>query len=390
MGKDIKKININNFKNIKKNVKDFFVDENIIYKITDHKQSFGIFTKLHYLRKFHLKILISFLVGIFLSFNLLFFVQPTGLYTAGIAGIFQGLARVSKSLIVDPKVEKIIFTFLFYGGNFLINVPLFIFGYFKIGKKFALLSLVTLIVTSFLPTLINLIPGVQNWLNNLSIFGSVKPKNGTTMLTFQDASDLSKFPSLVLNALVAGLFSGFGYSTLLVISGSTGGTDFLSFYYSIKKNKSIQYIILYFNLIVVLVSILIGSFTPEIINKHHFSFGFLVSQNLVASLIMIFIVFLTYNSLFPKEKIVLTKIYGDKVLEIVNFLKKEEFHHSMTINKSIGGFSGNDNYNLEIICKYIELPKLLSDIKKVSPDAIIVTTLIRGMEGSMKFENSIR
>ena len=378
-------------KKVNHGIKKFFGHQDAVYEITNHKQSFGLFTKLFHIRKFYLRILIAIFVGLILAFNSLFFIQSTGLYTAGLTGIFQGFARIALAEIEDPNLANTIFFLIFYGGYFIANIPLAIFGYYKIGKKFSILSLVTLIVANLIPILINLIPEANNWLtNDFQIFGDIKPtEDSPDILLFQNNFDILKLPSFILYGIVAGAIAGISYAIILIISGSTGGIDFISFYYSIKKNKSIGIVVFYFNLISVIISVIIGSFIPAGLQSG-FNFNIFFSQNLVVSLAMIIVTFWTYNSLFPKEKIISTKIYGHEILDIVNFLNSKNFTHSMTINKSFGGYSGKDNYNLEIVCQYLELPQLLSDIRKVSSDALVIITIVKGIDGRMQFENSIR
>lgn len=372
-------------------LQSFFKNQEKVYEITNFKQSFGLLTKLFHVRKFWVRILIATFVGLLLSFNSLFFIQSTGLYTAGLAGIFQGLARITRFEITDPYLGNLMFYLIFYGLYFLVNIPLCFFGYYKIGKKFAILSFVTLLVSNLVPISINLIPGATEWFTNgFQIFGNVQPidPNGH-ILTFEDSIDIIKFPSFVLYGCIAGFISGLSYAVILIISGSTGGVDFISFYYSIRKNKSIGPIVFYFNLASVIISIIVGSFIPAGM-ANGFSYQDFFSQNLVVSLIMILMTFLTYNYLFPKDKIVSIKIYGSKIFETVKYLNEKKFTHSMTINKSIGGYSGQDNFNLEIVCQYLELPQLLSDIRKVDTDALAIITTVKGIDGRMNFENSIR
>lgn len=371
-------------------IKKLFGNQDAVYEMTNHKQSFGLFTKLFHIRKFYLRILIAILVGCILALNSLFFIQSTGLYTAGLTGIFQGFARIAQAEISDANLANIMFFLIFYGAYFIANIPLVIFGYYKIGKKFSILSLITLVVSNVIPIFVNLIPGATDWLENgFQIFGNITPVSGLDILLFSNPQDLAMLLSFILYGVMAGVVAGIAYSIILIISGSTGGVDFISFYYSIKKNKSIGSVVFYFNLISVITSIIIGSFIPAGL-KNGFNFDIFFSQNLVVSLIMIIVTFWTYNALFPKEKIISTKIYGDKILDIVKFLNSKNFNHSMTINKSVGGYSGKDNYNLEIVCQYLELPQLLSDVRKVSSDALVIITIVKGIDGRMKFENSIR
>jgi uncharacterized membrane-anchored protein YitT (DUF2179 family) len=81
-----------------------------------------------------------------------FLIKNTGLYNSGLSGIVQGIARISDTFMiknnVDTQTATLIFNLLFWVLYILINIPLFIFAYKKIGKTFANLTMVFVIVNS--------------------------------------------------------------------------------------------------------------------------------------------------------------------------------------------------------------------------------------------------
>ncbi|MGL5640580.1 MAG: YitT family protein [Mycoplasmoidaceae bacterium] len=352
---------------------------------------------------------IAVIVGILTALASMFLVRNMGLYSFGLSGIFQGVARIvkvtSSKYITDPQTIENIYNILFYGLYLLANIPLIIFSYFKLGKRFTYLSTIVIVLGNVIPILLGLIPGI----NDIYLFGHIEPNeslqaNGVQLLTFF-GDDLNKFGPLMIYAIVNGLITGGYIALILAVSGSTGGLDFISFFYSKKKGKPIGTILAYFNLVSVLVSIIIGSYIASGITDFNwvsndpnenldfaptpFSYETLFSQNLVASIAMSIISSLTLNFLFPKDKKVKITIYSNKINEIRDYFYSQKFNHALTINKNIGGYSLEEKKSIEIVCLYMEIPILLDWIKKVDDQAFTTISSLLGIDGTLSVEDSI-
>ena len=386
-----------------KKFKDFTNKKDEKYIFSKFNYSLGPLSFLFGIRNWWWRIFISVIVGLIAGVATLFLIQNTGLYTAGLSGIFQGIARVSHfSLLnngVDENTSKLYYDLIFYGIYLLANIPLLIFAYFKIGKNFAILSFNVILLQNIIPILLGLIPNIENIL----IFGETQSESlqeSSIIMSTYSNIDLSKFGSLITYALFWGLISGVNYSLILVVSGSTGGLDFISFYYSIKKGKPIGMIIMYFNTISILLSIIIGTYVPvsmylqshpNIIydNIGPYSYHLFFSQNLIMSIFAVLISSLVLNVLFPKNKIIKVSIYSENIIKIRDELYKNNFHHALTIYNTIGGYSLKEKQNADIVCLYIELPKLLRTINAIDPNSLVTITHITGMKGLLKVEESI-
>lgn len=101
-------------------------------------------------------------------------VQNTGIYSPGITGLSQGIARLAQSIIITEynniQSAKIAYDILFWLLVVFINVPLLIFAYFKIGKHFALMSLVYILTAQIFGFIIAQIPNTDK----IMIFGNNK------------------------------------------------------------------------------------------------------------------------------------------------------------------------------------------------------------------------
>lgn len=252
----------------------------------------------------------------------------------------------------------------------------------------------SILTSNLFPFLLSLIPGIQN----IFLFGEVSPlssdlanisnKYGVYLLTFNNL-DSQKFISLFIYTLIASIIVGVCYSLTLTFNASTGGTDIISLHYSLKKNKSIGTILLYFNIGTVLFSVFVGSFLSAGIADGNFGYERFFSQNLVSAIIYSLISSLVVNRLFPKTKLIKLTIYSNKIQDIREYLYSKNFNHSLTINNTIGGYTMQSKQNIEIICFYMELPKLLHDVQQADDKSLITVTPIIGLFGEMSVKKVI-
>lgn len=360
------------------------------YVIHHYKSTIGIFSKIYGRKDFKWRIGIAIVVGLMMSFTSLVFIQNTGVYISGTSGIFQGIARVAKTAIAkqgDAALAETMYQILFYVLYLLTNIPLIIFSYKKMGKKFTILSAIVVIISNVVPLLINLIPEVKG----VFVFGDTTHDTNKDLylLDFQ-GNNLVKAPSMFLYALFAGLVNGVAYAMIIAVGGSTGGLDFISFFFAYKKKKPMGAILLSFNAASVFLSSFIGSFLAGgIADPINWNFYNFLSQNFVASVIYTIIVTIVINNLFPKDKIVKIQIYAEDIMAIRNYLYSVNFNHSLTINTTTGGYSLQEKKNIEIICLFIEVPKIIKRLQELDQQMMITVAPIKGIDGKLSVEESL-
>lgn len=136
------------------------------------------------------------LIAVLLAFNYQLFIVKNGFAPAGLNGI---------ATMVQYKTG-----FSIGYMSLIINVPLCVLAYFLVDKKFAKRSLVFCLTYSF----------VYLYLQ----------KVGLTQFQYNAEGHDTVFP-----VLLSGVISGFVYGTCFRNNSSTGGTDIISKYISIKK-----------------------------------------------------------------------------------------------------------------------------------------------------------
>lgn len=272
------------------------------------------------------------------------------------------------------------------------------------GKKFTILSCIPVVISNVLPLLFNLIPGM----NTVFIFGDTRTtitkivnsemvyelsklsKEGVQLLTFQDYENSTKLIYMFLYCLAAGLINGVAYSLALSVGGSTGGLDFITFYFSYRKKKSLGPTLLIFNTSSIFISSVIGSYLAGGLVNSDYHFYNIISANLLSGVIYTITVTVVLGNLFPKDRVVKIQVYSENVIDIRNKLYSMNFNHSLTINTTTGGYSLQEKRNIEIICLFIEIPKILRQIKSIDDTNVLITiTPIKGIDGKLSVEDAL-
>lgn len=146
------------------------------------------------------------LLGLLLSCSYLLFITPNHFAPAGINGI---------AVMVQYTLN---FSIGFM--SLIINVPLCIFAYFFVDKKFAVKTFVFCVCYSLFYLLLQYMFNKYPTLKAYQYDAFAENKNGIDTI----------YP-----VLIAGLISGFCYGLLFRFNGSTGGTDIIAKYISKKR-----------------------------------------------------------------------------------------------------------------------------------------------------------
>lgn len=352
----------------------------------------GLFYRIN---NYFLKILLVCLLGLLSSLTIWLFVQYTGLYSAGISGVIQGIAKIVK-ISMSGKPENIInitYNIFFWCLYFLINIPLIIFAYFRISKSFSLLTVVYITfsqLVGFGLGFINKGQGIFIFTNMSNIdFGNSLFVEGVQLLPWNSPNSL--VIGLFIYGIVYAIISGTSYSILYILGSSTGGTDIFGFYYSKIKNKSIGTLLTYFNSISLSIGVILGSFVCWLLKAENEQKSVnnileaFFSPNLIASLLATGLAGLIYNYFFPRNKIIKLQLYSEKAEEVALSLIEKHWTHKMAIsnNNSNSLYGSSSSKTLETICSYIDLPILMSNIREIDPIGLITILSIFGVDGEL-------
>ncbi|WP_084177986.1 YitT family protein [Mycoplasma buteonis] len=246
--------------------------KNTVYKRT-RMSNFGL--KLHTLYTnlpMWKIILITIVTAIVFGVISVFFVKNVGIYNFGLAAFGQAAARILVTELKADQVSEVtrnlIDQFVFWVLYIILSIPIFIFGYKKIGKLFTNLTVLFLAISSLVSFSIGLIPNA-NHVYLIGNFDNSEIKNvlpefkkalsGIIPLLWSDGGNII---ALMIYAVVYGYLLAWIFAIIQIIGGTAGVTGVIGEWYANEKQKSFGSISGYMNIIIVLISVAVGSWLP--------------------------------------------------------------------------------------------------------------------------------
>lgn len=413
-------------------IDDFFVHtkpDSSIYTVSKPapknftKLSIGT-SKFHFLfgiEKFSYKVFIICLVAIFIGTYKFFILERTGLYSAGIGAVFQSIARCASYFLKKNKQDveaKAVHTFLFWGMFLIMNIPLAMMGFKKIGHKFTILTILNVVVSSLTSMCWASLP--QSWgLKSFYIFSDPRTfnsslidnniqilqwnhvtnvKSGNTDVYMNDSSRIT---IIFLYGFIFGLLNSVSSVFIYSLGASTGGIDWIIYYYIKNKRKRFFKIYLYMALLITFISYVVGTYVPyadytlgnkngnNLNNHNHTVISSLLGPVFVATIISIFVRRIFYHFWYPRWQIVNVKIYTNKAVELRRKLIDSNFPQSFTINVSIGGYKLRHQTVFEVTCFVLDLNMLKSLSKEIDPSCLIISVPVRSLMGKFSVRDNI-
>ena len=230
------------------------------------------------------------LIVIFIAIaDALFFkliIDGRGFFSLGASGVTLIISRLIGLISGDHSIESVIYMVIYL----IINIPLFLFCYKKVAKKFTFYT--TLFVVTY-SIMVPLIP--QSWGNIIGI---------------------DKLDSLT-SALIIGIVTGAISAAVLIVGGCTGGISIISTYLNVKKGKGIGIYNFIFNATILLIAYII--------------FNDLAS--IVYTLVYAFFSSLVLDKYYNRSKKILLEIVTNKKDEVCQHLLNNAFRLSYYKNK---------------------------------------------------------
>ena len=263
------------------------------------------------------------IIGVFLyvlAMNM--FISPANLYTGGVTGIAQLIiAFASSAFGIQLSLGGLIF---------LLNVPLLYLAWRSIGKRFAVLSILTVVLQSI-------------------ILESVP------MGKFSD--------DILLNAVFGGVLIGVGVGMILKIGASTGGTDIVFQYLSMKFNGSFGKYSFAINAIIILIAGLTQGW-----------------ETALYTIISIYITSVVIDKIHTVHQNLTLYIVTSKEDEMIKSLQ-QQLYRGITILEGRGAYSKNDKSVLMMVLSSYELYEALAVIKMVDEQAftnVVQSEMVQG------------
>lgn len=264
-------------------------------------------------------------IGSFIgSIGIVWFLNPVGLYSGGISGISQ--------LIVNIALKFFDFKLNLGMILFMLNVPILIFGFIKISRKFIYYSIYSVILQSIF---LGLLPV------NLIIEGDI-----------------------LANALVGAILLGVGNGMSLRVGGSSGGTDILFQYISFRTHTTMGTLGMGLNIVIISIA------------------GFLFEWPIaIYTIIRVILTNLVVDKVHTSYNYIKLEVITEKGIAVAKLLV-EKTQHGVTVTTGTGAFSNNDKTILNTIISAYELNRVVSIIRDIDDEAFINVSTVKKVVGN--------
>lgn len=278
------------------------------------------------------KSLIVSIFGVFMyTLGINLFLTPANLFPIGTMGLVYEFSYAADKFFGFTVAADI--------GYFVLNIPILILGYYKVGRKF---TVKTLIVVAFTSAFMSIIP----------------------------IPDAPIIEDTLLAVIASALISGIGVASLLRVGASSGGTDIIALYMSLAKGKSFGTFNTIFNGVVIAIAVIL---TGDI-------------STAIYLMIYVYILSVTIDKIHNSGEKFTMIIVTAQSPAVKQSLFGAGVRRGITVIESKGGYTGNPNNTLIITCERSEYNDLARMIKTVDPKAFISTFKTQDVIG--EFENA--
>lgn len=258
-----------------------------------------------------IRFIIVIMTGILSAVALNMFLIPGSVFSSGITGIAQLLEALLNFLHLPVKTGILIF---------LLNVPIVILGWVKLGKQNTIYSLFTVISTSFFTTIVPIHEITNNQL---------------------------------MNALMGGVLLGFCVGSCLKFGFTTGGLDIISLVVSKTTGKTVGSLMMMINIMIVI-----------------FAGIFFDLASALYTVISIFAMTQVIDMVHTSHQKLTAFITTSKSEEVRQSLLKD-LVRGFTLMPSTGGYTGSNVTTIMIVISRYELYDLEQAVYSIDENAFV-------------------
>ena len=269
------------------------------------------------------------------------FLVPNNLVGGGVTGVSAILQYATHGVI------KIGYSY------FVVNAALIIAAMFVLGFGFGWKTIYATILASI----------------GLNLFQDLIPADFIQAI----ALDNGKLMSTIMGSIMVGVGIGF----TMIAGGSTGGTDIIALMVNKYHNVSPGRLILYMDVVIILSSLLVPSFTPDgeelpfVEKLTNVVYGFILIT--INSTVLDLVISGSRQSV---QLFILSKHYA----EIADSITKD-LHRGVTVLDGKGWYTKENTEVLMVLTRKTDLNILLRYIKAIDPDAFLSVTSVTGVYG---------
>ena len=314
----------------------------------------------HYIFKTALDYLASFLVAaisaVIFAFGFACFTTPAQsngfvLATGGVSGVAQIISLIVELVTGSAEARSLIQSI----GYTVLNIPLLIFSFFKISKRFTIFTFINVILSSVF----------------ISVFAQTGVANTVATCTFPDGS--MPLNTIIVRVLLAGVCTGLASSLAYTSGISCGGIDIISFYLGARKSTQVGRYGIIINAVIVLTYALLRCVDAE------FTLVYAL-YSAIFSVIYLMEVGTIIDVINLRNKKVSLQIITDK--EHMPEIIIANFPHSATVVDGRGAYSGTNKTVFWMVVSSSEVKKVVNVAKKIDEHVFITATPLKQVYGN--------
>lgn len=260
-------------------------------------------------------------------------VEGRGFLAVGASGVAVIISRLLGTALNSESLVSIYYMVLYI----MINIPIILFGYKKISKKF--ISLTLIYVLSF------------------SIMVGFIPSNMGQILGFDLIDNAT-------SAVLIGIISGTSCAIALFLGGCAGGIDVISAYLNVKKGKTIGGYNLLFNGIVLVIGLCV----------------FRDVSSIIYTLIYAFVSSVVLDRYYNRNKKVMLEIITNKKDEVCSYLLINS-HHGCTVLPAKGAYTNEEKFVIHTVISSFQLKNMTNAIKKIDEKSFVINLSVDRVVG---------
>ncbi len=267
--------------------------------------------------------------------------------TGGMSGISQIIVKAIQLIrgAYFDSATRDTYQSIFYS---VLNIPIFILAWKGIGKRFAIFTMINVIATSIFT---KYIPD-----SLVQIFESVNDDN-------------------VTRALFGGICTGLSSSLALMVDGSAGGIDVISYHIALKKSTSIAKYVLITNCLIISIFTILSYFPVNAADTiHNNAWEILLYAILYSFVASMVIDFLSRRNKKAQIQIITKNEDLAKIL-LANF------KHGCTVVDAKGAFSGESKKIIYMVVSALEVKRAIKVIQDADPNAFVNVVSVSAVYG---------
>lgn len=260
-------------------------------------------------------------------------VQPNQFLSGGVSGLTILISRFTAMKLDKMHLESILYSCMYT----IFNIPIFIFGFKKVGRQFIYYSILNVVLFS---VFVSLIPASWHYSFQLN---TIDP---------------------LTSAILAGLLSGVSAVISFTNGFSSGGTDVISMYLSRAKGKGIGSYNFAMNVFILIAG--------GIMFKDY--------SALIYTIIYFFTNTLVVNNLYISHKKTLMEIVTSHSDDMVDRLMQES-HHGCTIIDAVGAYSKKEKKILRIVVSASQVRRINDIVKEIDKNSFTTFIEVKQVDG---------